>query len=212
MWQCFLLRPSLDSNSKLQLTHSLTHFSLFLMAFVSGFLVSITGPNVRSVLQNVCAPEVRGTAFAVFALTDDLGKGFGPFLVYGFIDAFQGDRLAAYSFIIMFWLICGVLLLAMYLTIEQDISDVQQAIRQAIELHDRDSTEGDERSQAESQTEKTEAEKQQQRDRGREDRDDAEHGEIEFSRNPLWAELEGRQTSPRFLFTISCFANSCFVK
>jgi hypothetical protein len=184
------------------------------MAFVSGFLVSITGPNVRSVLQNVCAPEVRGTAFAVFALTDDLGKGFGPFLVYGFIDAFHGDRQAAYSFIIMFWLICGVLLLAMYLTLEKDISDVQQAIRQAIELHDRDSTEGDERSQAEREAEtvaETEAEKQQHYNRGREHRVDAKHGEVEASRNPLWAELEGRQTSPHSLSTISCFVNGYFI-
>jgi hypothetical protein len=40
--------------------------SLYFMSFAAGFLVSITGPNVRAVLQNVCAPEVRGTAFAVF--------------------------------------------------------------------------------------------------------------------------------------------------
>ncbi len=29
-------------------------------------------------VQNVCIPEVRGCAFAVFMLTDDLGKGLGP--------------------------------------------------------------------------------------------------------------------------------------
>ena len=29
-------------------------------------------------LQNVCAPETRGTAFAIFNLTDDIGKGAGP--------------------------------------------------------------------------------------------------------------------------------------
>jgi hypothetical protein len=29
-------------------------------------------------LQNVCTPEVRGSAFAIFSLTDDIGKGLGP--------------------------------------------------------------------------------------------------------------------------------------
>lgn len=28
--------------------------------------------------QNVCVPAIRGTAFAVFSLTDDIGKGLGP--------------------------------------------------------------------------------------------------------------------------------------
>ena len=50
----------------------------FLISFIGGAIVSINGPNVRSVLQNVCTPETRGTAFAIFVLTDDLGKGFGP--------------------------------------------------------------------------------------------------------------------------------------
>ncbi len=71
----------------------------FAVAVLAGALVSINGPNVRTVLQvsasskccwyccakvltsaeqNVCIPEVRGCAFAVFMLTDDLGKGLGP--------------------------------------------------------------------------------------------------------------------------------------
>ena len=33
----------------------------FLAVVLAGFLVSMTGPNVRSVLQNVCAPETRYT-------------------------------------------------------------------------------------------------------------------------------------------------------
>lgn len=50
----------------------------FVMSLLAGFMVSMNGPNVRVVLQNVCIPEVRGTAFAVFSLTDDIGKGLGP--------------------------------------------------------------------------------------------------------------------------------------
>lgn len=35
-------------------------------------------------LQNVCLPEIRGTAFALFTLTDDIGKGLGPGTAAGF--------------------------------------------------------------------------------------------------------------------------------
>jgi hypothetical protein len=38
----------------------------------------ITCCCVYSVVQNVCTPEVRGSAFAIFSLTDDIGKGLGP--------------------------------------------------------------------------------------------------------------------------------------
>jgi len=36
------------------------------------------GVNVRAMVVNVNAPGERGTAFGVFNLTDDLGKGLGP--------------------------------------------------------------------------------------------------------------------------------------
>ena len=49
---------------------------VFYLAFLSaGFIISITGPNIKSLLQNVTIPETRGTSFAIFNLTDDLGKG-----------------------------------------------------------------------------------------------------------------------------------------
>lgn len=53
----------------------------YISALFAGFLVNITGPIVRSMLQNVTAPEARGTAFAFFTLTDDIGKGGGPVIV-----------------------------------------------------------------------------------------------------------------------------------
>ncbi|RYG67916.1 MFS transporter [archaeon] len=64
----------------------------YFMALLGGFIVNINGPNVRVVLQNVCVPEVRGTAFAFFTLCDDLGKGLGPALVVVLIDAMGGSR------------------------------------------------------------------------------------------------------------------------
>lgn len=64
----------------------------YFMSLLGGFIVNINGPNVRVVLQNVCVPEVRGTAFAFFTLCDDLGKGLGPALVVVLIDAMGGSR------------------------------------------------------------------------------------------------------------------------
>lgn len=59
-------------------TSSLGDPGFYFMSVLAGFMVSMNGPNVRVVLQNVCIPEVRGTAFAIFSLTDDIGKGLGP--------------------------------------------------------------------------------------------------------------------------------------
>lgn len=47
----------------------------YLIAFiVGGFLATIGGPNVRSILQNVTVAETRGVAFATFNLCDDVGE------------------------------------------------------------------------------------------------------------------------------------------
>ena len=39
-------------------------------------------------MLNVNAPDVRATAYAVYTLSDDLGKGIGPWLVAVLIKAF----------------------------------------------------------------------------------------------------------------------------
>lgn len=44
----------------------------------AGIFSTATGTNVRATLMNTNAPETRGTAFAIFNLVDDLGKGLGP--------------------------------------------------------------------------------------------------------------------------------------
>lgn len=53
--------------------------------------------SFSSLLQNVTTPEVRGTAFAVFTLTDDLGKGLGPLMIVALIDAFGHNRRTAFN-------------------------------------------------------------------------------------------------------------------
>lgn len=70
---------STDGSGSVDMSTDILGFCLLM--FITGLAVSIPGPNVRSILQNVCPPETRGTAFALFNLTDDIGKGGGPVLV-----------------------------------------------------------------------------------------------------------------------------------
>ena len=64
----FPVRPAPDSPGGAALP------LFYLVAFLAGLVVSVNGPNVRTVLQNVTSPECRGTANAIFTMADDLGK------------------------------------------------------------------------------------------------------------------------------------------
>jgi MFS-type transporter involved in bile tolerance (Atg22 family) len=103
----------------------------FFLAILSGFFASVTGPNVRAVLQNVTLPEQRGSAFALLNTTDDIGKGAGPFLIAVFVTAF-GDRRAAFNFVTMGWAAGALVNLGIYWTIEKDEDDCQELVRKTI--------------------------------------------------------------------------------
>ncbi len=88
------------------------------LGFITGFMVSVTGPNVRAMLLNVNTPETRGSIFSLFNLTDNLGKGFGPVIISLLIVQF--GRLWAFNIANLFWLVCGVGLLGMMITFPRD--------------------------------------------------------------------------------------------
>ncbi|CAB1112629.1 unnamed protein product [Ectocarpus sp. CCAP 1310/34] len=94
-----------------------------LYAMAGGFLAAMTGPNIRSVMMNVTLPSTRGTAFGVFNVFDDLGKGLGPAMV-SLVVASRG-REDAFTLAILGWLACGTMLLAMALTVHRDEQKVQ---------------------------------------------------------------------------------------
>lgn len=98
-------------------------FPLFLF---SGALVSITGANVRAVLLNVTSPEIRGWAFSIFNLMDDLGKGVGPVLVSSLIAIY--GRESTFVAAMLAWVPCGLLLAAMACTVEADEEAVQRRL------------------------------------------------------------------------------------
>lgn len=95
-----------------------------LIGLVTGFTISITGPNVRAILLNVNAPETRGSIFSLYNLADTLGKGFGPVIISLLIVAF--DRVWAFNIANLFWLFCGVILISIGLYFPRDIQGLNE--------------------------------------------------------------------------------------
>ncbi len=88
------------------------------IAVVSGFLISVTGPNLYAAVLNVNTPETRGSIFSIFNLVDALGKGFGPVIISALIVGF--GRLAAFNIANLFWVVCGLLILGTVFTFPKD--------------------------------------------------------------------------------------------
>jgi len=95
---------------------------------LTGFCATITGPNVKAMLLNVNAPETRGSIFSLFNLADDLGKGFGPVVISALVTRF--GRLHAFHLANLFWVPCGLVLLAMAITFPRDAAALEARMRE----------------------------------------------------------------------------------
>ncbi len=102
-----------------------------IFGFITGFTVTITGPNVRAILLNVNTPETRGSIFSLYNLTDDLGKGFGPVIISALIVWF--GRIMAFNVANLFWLVCGLLLLVMIWTFPEDEAKLNTILKERAE-------------------------------------------------------------------------------
>lgn len=97
-----------------------TQLLLFnLAAFIGGFLVSVPSANVKAILMNVNRPEHRGSVFAVFNITDNLGQGFGP-AIGGLLVPL--GFLFTMNFAVFWWLPCGLIffMVARYIVKDRD--------------------------------------------------------------------------------------------
>jgi predicted MFS family arabinose efflux permease len=106
--------------SFLLINMSLENMTLYLgLGFFTGFLVSVASANVNAILMNVNRPEHRGSVFAVFNITNNLGQGLGPAIGGLLIPLGQ---LFMMNFAILWWVPCGLLLLvvARYITADRD--------------------------------------------------------------------------------------------
>lgn len=112
-----------------------SHNSLILFCLVAifgGFIASFNGPNVRAVLQGCISPELRGTAFAIFTVCDDLGRAGGPALSVQLINVV--GRQNAFNADLVGWVLCALLLFMASFYYEKDLLVVQNRVRQALRL------------------------------------------------------------------------------
>jgi MFS family permease len=87
--------------------------------FLTGIIIAFPISNIRSMLINVNLPKTRSAAFALYNLTDDLGKGLGPALsalILGLIP----DRSIAFTVSILFWIPCALLWLPIIRNFSKD--------------------------------------------------------------------------------------------
>jgi len=96
-------------------------------ATIAGFCATQTGPIVRACLQNVAAPRARATAFAVFAIFDDLGKGGGPYVLARLVAA-HGRRRAFVGATVVGWGVGGLINWCVALTLARDERRLQHAL------------------------------------------------------------------------------------
>ncbi len=101
------------------------------MSTISGLVASLPVPNLRAVVLNVNEPELRGIAVALQAMTDDVGKGLGPFIVAMLIGVM--GRQAAFNVAVAGWVPCAVLMLALCFTIRTDEAAMQRRLQQFME-------------------------------------------------------------------------------
>ena len=68
--------------------------------------------------MNVNHSNHRGTAFSLYNLADDLGRGFGPYIISVFI--LQFGRQWGFNLANGIWFFCGIFILLMIRTYPKD--------------------------------------------------------------------------------------------
>jgi predicted MFS family arabinose efflux permease len=105
------------------------------MGFIASFLVSLTGPNVRTMLLDTNVPENRGAIFSIFNLTDSVGTGIGKFIAgklsvgFGLSLAMNASALVWFPCAIFLW-ICSFIFAKDIQRLHQKITMVAQEMKQ----------------------------------------------------------------------------------
>jgi MFS-type transporter involved in bile tolerance (Atg22 family) len=94
-----------------------------LVNILAGFIISSPIANVRSMLISANLPNERSSVFAIYNLTDDLGKGLGPALSAIILSSIP-DRSVALSISILFWLPCALLWIPAILHFKKEEEEV----------------------------------------------------------------------------------------
>ena len=92
---------------------------IMLFSLLGGLCISTASSNNKAILMNVNRPEHRGSVFAVFNLTDNIGKGVGPALG-GAMLALSGSYGFMVNASVAFWFLCSLLFIGVIFSIGKD--------------------------------------------------------------------------------------------
>jgi predicted MFS family arabinose efflux permease len=95
--------------------------------FMAAFLAAMTGPNMKTMLLDVNAPEQRGAIFSIFNLTDSLGTGLGR-SVAGLLSGALGLALSL-AICSTLWILCSVLLLVVSIYFLADVEALRESMK-----------------------------------------------------------------------------------
>jgi len=99
------------------------------LGFIGALLVSMTGPNMKTMLLDVNAPEQRGAIFSIFNLTDSLGTGLGR-AVAGMLSGAVGLSVSL-AICSSMWLFCAILLIVVAAFFIPDIRKLKERMEAA---------------------------------------------------------------------------------
>jgi predicted MFS family arabinose efflux permease len=101
------------------------------LGFVAAGLAAMTGPNMKTMLLDVNAPEQRGAIFSIFNLTDSLGTGLGRG-VAGLLSGALGLALSL-ALCSTLWVFCTVFLLIVSIYFLADMGKLRESMRKVAE-------------------------------------------------------------------------------
>jgi predicted MFS family arabinose efflux permease len=103
--------------------------TLAAIGFLAAGLAAMTGPNMKTMLLDVNAPEERGAIFSIFNLTDSLGTGLGR-SVAGLLSGALGLAMSL-AICSTFWVLCTIFLFIVSLFFLSDIEKLRALMSEA---------------------------------------------------------------------------------
>jgi len=107
------------SSVQLLLNLPFEFYTLVPISILGGIFNGIPGPNIKAMVLNKNTRDARGSAMAIFSLTNVVGKGLGPPLV-GILIARFGRQTTFCISACLLWFLIGVLLLMVCRSIGAD--------------------------------------------------------------------------------------------
>jgi predicted MFS family arabinose efflux permease len=101
------------------------------LGFAAACLAAMTGPNTKTMLLDVNAPEHRGAVFSIFNITDSLGTGIGRF-VAGLLSAALGLS-ASLAICSGFWAFCSLFMVMAAAVFTLDLGAQRSSMRRVAE-------------------------------------------------------------------------------